>query len=178
MSFFANNPLYLFLLIIVILCAAGIFAWVKFGSSIGARLKGPERTPTLVLGKGPETKEEKLLVDNVFYLSNDKTEEAWAFHPDAVQYTLDGSMVGMMVTHDTCLPQYPGYIDMNRMYKSFKESMRPLCLSQFHKAVETEVAKSSSNAMGEWLGFAALVAVGGVLVIVLFIMVKTYFFHG
>jgi hypothetical protein len=176
MGFLTENPLYLLLLVIVVGCAVGIFVWQKFGSALSNRLKGPEKAPTLILGKSPEVESTNLLVDNVFYLSNDKTEEAWAFHPDALQYFAGGSVAGLVITHDTCLPQFPIGIDMKKMYESFKAIVRPVTLSQFHKAVETEMVKNVNSAMAEWLGFAALVAVGGVLVVVLFIMVKSYWF--
>ena len=176
MTWLFANPLYLFLLIIVVGCAVGIFAWYKFGSSVSGRLKGPEKSPSWIVGKSPEVEQAKLLVDNVFFLSNDRTEEAWGYHPDALQYDKDGAPVGLLLTHDTCLPQFTNpNIDIPRMYESFKKSIRPITLAQFHKAVETEIVRNSNNALGEWLGFSALVAVGGVLVIVIFIMIKNVF---
>lgn len=176
MSFLLENPLYLFLLFIVVACAAGIFAWSKFGNSVSNKLKGPEKAPAMMLGKSPEVELTKLLVDNVFYLSNDKTEEAWSFHPDALQYDKSGAAAGVVITHDTCLPQFPaGSIDVIKMYESMKASIRPITLSMFHKAVETEIVKNSNNALADWIGFSALVAVGGVFVVVIFIMVKGFF---
>ena len=173
MGFLLENPLYLFLLIIVGGCVAGLFAWAKFGSSVSNKLKGPEKADVLILGKSPVVEQTKLFVDNVFYLSNDKTEEAWSFHPRSIQYDKTGGTSGVILTHDTCLPQFPQGIDITKMYDALKASIRPITLSMFHKAVETEIVKNANSSMGEWLGFTALVAVGGVFAVVGIILVKS-----
>lgn len=112
-------------------------------------------------------------VDTVFYLSNEKTEEAWAYHPNAVQYKPDGVMAGLVLTHDTCLPQFlDPSIDLERMYSEFKKNIRPIAMSQFFKAVETEIRAGSSSPMGEWIGFSVVIAVAGVLCIVIAMMIN------
>jgi hypothetical protein len=117
---------------------------------------------------------EKLPVDNVFYMSNEKTEESWAYHPSAVQYNPDGSIAGLVLTHDTCLPQFlDPDIDLERMFAAFKAEIRDTSMTQFFKAVETEIKANTSSPMGEWIGFAVVVAVAGVLVIVIAMLINS-----
>lgn len=169
-----GNPLLLFGLIIVAMFALGIFAYTKFGSALQAKFRGAPKVPAIILGKGPEAEEIKLLVDNVFFLSNPKTEEAWAYVPHAMQYKTDGSPVGYLLSHDTCMPQFTDKsIDVSLMYDGLISEIKSIALSQFSKAWETEVGKAANSALGEWLGLAGMVAVSGVVIVVCGIMVST-----
>jgi len=166
-----NNPMTLFGLGLTGICALGLFIWF-FWDRISKRFKGAEKAPVLLLKKGPNLEDTKLLVDNIFYLSNDKTKEAWSYHPDAIQFKMDGNTAGVLLTHDSCMPQFPASdLDMKRMYEELKTYIRPITLSQFLSAIEDEIIKNSISPLAEWMGLAVMAAVGGVLVIIIIMLV-------
>lgn len=160
-------------LAVVGICAVGLFIWF-FWEKVSKKFKGAEKMSVMILGKGPTVQDVNLLVDNIFYLSDDATAEAWAFHPEAVQYTKDGKVGGLLLTHDSCMPQFPAKrLDMGRMYSELKRAIRPITLAQFHSAYENEIKRSDTSPLAEWLGLAVMTAVGGVLVMVIIILLTS-----
>lgn len=168
-----SNPMAIFGLIAVAICGIGLFVWF-FWEKLKNKLKGPEKIPCQIMSKGPVVAECNLLVDNIFYLSNEATMEAWAYHPDAVQYKEDGNIAGILLTHDSCVPQFPGKnLDYERMHDELKKEIRPKTLAQFHNAYEAEIRRNASSPLAEWMGLAVILVVGGVLVMVIVMLLTS-----
>lgn len=176
MSVITENPVLLLVLIVLGFGVAAILLWLKFGGVISARLKGPEKIDCLMLSKSPPIMKSKLGVDDVFFVSDPKNEEAWAYIPQATQYDQKGNALGLLLSHDTCMPQFTNpNINVEQMYEDFCKVSRSIVLTQFNKAWESEIKRASSNAIVEYLGLAMLFAVAGAFAIVIIIAIQNYF---
>ena len=167
-----NNPLLLFLMIVVGLCAVAIGAWHFFGSSLQNRLKGPESMKALIIKKEPKLEEIKLEIDSSRYLVHKKVHRAWYLFPQAIQRTESGEIAGVLLTNESCIPQFPGMdIDMGKLCASIEANDPYMCNDRCLADIEKMHYESQNSALGEWLGFAALAAVGGILVVAIITLI-------
>ncbi len=173
MSVITENPILLLVLVVLGFGIAAVMVWFKFGGALSARFRGAEKVPCLLLSRSPVIEKLNLVVDDVFFVSNPKTEEAWAYIPEAIQYDAKGNALGLLLTHDTCMPQFTTpNIDVPRMYEEFAKWAQSIADRQVKKAWESEINKAASNAIAEWLGLGMLLAVGGAFAIAIIMAIQ------
>lgn len=166
MEMLLGNPLLMFGMIVLAFCAVGIGAWHFWGGALQNRLRGPDACPVLVIKKEPKLDDGKLQIDSGRYLVNSKTKRAWYLFPHAIQKAPDGSIAGVIIDNDSCIPQLPGMKqDIESLCQAVERNDPFMCNDRCLADIEKMHYESQNTALAEWLGFAALAAVGGILVV-------------
>ncbi len=161
-----NNTPLLFGFGLVAIIGVAIFAWHFWGESLQKKLRGTEKMPTLIWKRDPKVEVEKSEIESTRYLVDHKTRRAWLFDSQAINYNPDGESIGVLISHDSCIPQYPGNPEkLGAICKGLEENgpylWRSRCLSDIEKMQHDQ----SSNSMYEWLSIAALCTVLGAMII-------------
>jgi len=165
MDFLFENPALLFGLAAVVICGAAICAWHFWGGNISKRLKGAEKMPALFI-KQHQLVGDKLEIDSNRYLVIDKPGQGWFL--DGIQRDAEGKVVGVVLTFDSCIPQFPGRnIDLERICKKIEENDPYTCFPRCVADIEKMHRETSHSPLEEWLGIGALAVVLGIMAIAL-----------
>lgn len=160
-------------------CAAflGIIALIIYflWDKIKAKFRGTEKFPTLLIYKEPKISEGKLEIYKSCYLMNDEeTHEAWFIHPDAVQRHPDGSIAELILTRDSCIPQFAGVeIDLENVCAELEKSSPSIFFDHVGEAVFDVEEKNQKSPLADSMGTALLGMVGLLGVICLVVLVTS-----
>lgn len=163
MELIFNNPLLLFGLAVVVICAAGIFAWHFWGENIQKRLRGAEKLPAMFWKLHPKVDTDKLEIEGSMFLVDPKSRRAWFYDSHSILYKPGGEMAGILLTDDSCIPQYPGMKDkLAKACESIKKNGPYMWYSRCMADIERVQREGAGNTVAEWLGIGALASVVGV----------------
>lgn len=147
-----------------------------FWGRVKRTLKGEtESQKALLLRADLVVEELDLAIDSGRYLVDHETRRAWFLDPHAIQRAPDGSIAGVVVTNDSCIPQYPGrrQPDLQAMCQELKASNPYLVHTRAMAAIEEMNREGAQSAMGKWIGIAVTICASAVGVMALVILLTS-----
>lgn len=162
-------------IIIAVVGFVGLMAWFFFDKFKKQFSKGSEKLAGILIRNDPAIERINLEIDTGRYLVDHTKRRAWLLITSAIQRLPDGKVAGVVLTNDSCIPQYVGatQADLTEICKKLKEENSLRVHNRAMAAIEEQNRAHPDSELGKWLGVAICLSAGAVGIIAIIILLTS-----